>query len=141
MRFVSSSSTMGVNIRLAAGVTAMAIIPDGAKVLVTNHSNSIYVINIASSAVISVAVGGTSSGIAISRDGRRAYATLPRLNQLAEIGNQRTSRPFRKSHRHRHLQGAAVVVDPEIALLRPPPAARGSTRMSLACAYSRISIC
>jgi YVTN family beta-propeller protein len=118
-------------IRLAFGVTAMAITPDGTKVLVANDSNSIYVIDIASSVVISVAVGGALSGIAISRDGRRAYATLPRLNQLVEIGNQRTLRPFQKFHRHhhRHLQGAAVVVDPEIALLRPPLTARGSTRM------------
>jgi YVTN family beta-propeller protein len=117
-------------IRLAFGVTAMAITPDGTKVLVANDSNSIYVIDIASSVVISVAVGGALSGIAISRDGRRAYATLPRLNQLVEIGNQRTLRPFQKFPRHhRHLQGAAVVVDPEIALLRPPLTARGSTRM------------
>ena len=71
---------------------ALAITPDGARVLVANDSNSIYVIDIASSVVISVAVGDASSGIAISRDGRRAYATLPRSNRLVEIGNQRTLR-------------------------------------------------
>jgi len=71
---------------------ALALTPDGAQVLVANDSNSVYVIDVASAAVISVAVGGASSSIAISRDGRRAYATLSQQNRLVEIGNQRSLR-------------------------------------------------
>ena len=71
---------------------ALAITADGAKVFIANDSNSIYVLDDASGVVISVAVGGASSGVAISRDGRRAYVALPQQNRLVEIGNQRTLR-------------------------------------------------
>lgn len=71
---------------------ALAISPDGSRVFVANDSDAIIVIEVASGAVISVAVGGASSSIAISRDGRRAYVALPLQNRLIELGNQRTLR-------------------------------------------------
>jgi DNA-binding beta-propeller fold protein YncE len=79
---------------LGSGIApnALAISADGTKVFVANDSNSIYVIDDATNVVISVAVGGASSGVAISRDGRRAYVALPQQNRLVEIGNQRTLR-------------------------------------------------
>jgi hypothetical protein len=71
---------------------ALAIAPDGSRVFVANDSNSILVIETASGAVIPVPIGGASSAIAVSRDGRRAYVAVPGANRLVELGNQRTLR-------------------------------------------------
>jgi len=103
--YVSDTATSSVHaLDLDSGVTqtfdlgpgvvprALAISADDAQVFVANDSSSIYVIEVASAVVISVAVGGVSSGIAISRDGRRAYASLSQQGRLVEIGNQRSLR-------------------------------------------------
>ena len=78
-------------IDLGAGVspTGLAISPDGFKVFVTSSTNSIYVIDVLSDQVTPVDVGGVSSGVTISRDGKRAYVTLPADNKVVEIGGQR----------------------------------------------------
>ncbi len=74
---------------LGAKPTGLAISPDGFKVFVTSGTSSIYVIDVLSNRVTPVVVGGPSSGVTISRDGKRAYVTLPADNKVVEIGGQR----------------------------------------------------
>lgn len=81
-------------IDLGPGVspTGLSITPDGFKVFITSNTNSIQVIDIFSNLVTPLDVGGASSGVTVSPDGKRAYATVPSLNKVVEIGNQRTLR-------------------------------------------------
>ncbi len=81
-------------IDLGPGVspTSLAITPDGYNVFVTSSTSSIQVIDILSKLVTPIDVGGVSSGVTISPDGKRAYVTVPGNNKLVEIGNQRTLR-------------------------------------------------
>ena len=89
---LDSSATRVFDFGPGIAPNALAIAPDGSRVFVANDSNSIIVIDTASETVISVPVGGASSGIAVSRDGRRAYVAVPGFNHLVELGNQRTLR-------------------------------------------------
>lgn len=84
----------GGEIDLGPGVapTALAITPDGLNVFVTSSTNSIWVIDVLSKIVTPANVGGASAGVSISPDGKRAYVTLPSLDKIVEIGNQRTLR-------------------------------------------------
>ena len=84
----------GGEIDLGPGVepTALAITPDGLNVFVTSSTNSIWIIDVLSKLVTPVNVGGASAGVSISPDGKRAYVTIPSLNKIVEIGNQRTLR-------------------------------------------------
>ncbi len=72
--------------------TALAITPDGFNVFVSSDSNSIQVIDILSKLVTQINVGGASAGVAVSPEGKRAYATVPSLNKVVEVGNQRSLR-------------------------------------------------
>ena len=72
--------------------TALAITPDGFNVFVSSDSNSIQVIDILSKLVTQINVGGASAGVAVSPDGKRAYATVPSLDKVVEVGNQRSLR-------------------------------------------------
>lgn len=81
-------------IDLGPGVspTGLSITPDGFNVFITSNTSSIQVVDILSNLVTPLDVGGASSGITVSPDGKRAFATVPSLNKVVEIGNQRTLR-------------------------------------------------
>ena len=81
-------------IDLGPGVspTGIAITPDGYNVFVTSSTSSVQVIDILSLQVTPIDVGAASSSITISPDGKRAYVTVPTINKVVEIGNQRTLR-------------------------------------------------
>lgn len=89
---VDTAASGEVNLGNGVRPTSLAITPDGAKVFVSTSGVLVYVVDVITDAVVSVNVGGASSAIAISRDGRRAYATLAAGNRVVNISDQRSLR-------------------------------------------------
>ena len=75
---------------------ALAVTPDGFNLFVASASNSVKVIDILSGVITPVDVGGASSSVAISPEGKRAYAAVPGSNKIADFRDQRVLRISRQ---------------------------------------------
>jgi DNA-binding beta-propeller fold protein YncE len=86
-----SGLTRSYDLGAGASPAGITVSPDGRKVFVANRGvANVSIIDIGSDLITSVNVGSPATDVAVSPDGKRAYASVAATNTLVEIGGPLT---------------------------------------------------
>jgi len=83
---IANNTFVGVTYSVGSEPTGLALTPDGGKLVVANYSsNSISIVDLVSSSIVTVAVGSSPWDVAITPDGTTAITTNQNSNSVTFV--------------------------------------------------------